>query len=121
MYIVCVIFIHIFLTGTFALVENNPLFNTSLQHSYKCFKRQTFNLTNENSNVTAGFIHLQHVQLQAFRNTTGTVFAEGKPIFIMCCLSVCLIKLSVIYFYLRRFFFVWLIRYSDFVTFMEGF
>lgn len=81
-----VLFIRIIFTGTFALVENNPLFNTSLQHSYKCYKRQTFNLTNDNSNVTAGFIHLQHVQLQAFRNTTGTVFAEGKPIFILYCI-----------------------------------
>lgn len=67
-----------FLAGTIKLVEKSPLFNTSLTHSYKCFKKQTFNLTESNSNVTAGYIHLQHVQLQAFRNATGTVFAEGK-------------------------------------------
>lgn len=68
-------------------MENAPLFNTSLEHSYKCFKKQTFNLTQNHVNVTASFIHLQHVQLQAFRNTTGTVFAEGKK-FLLNVLNV---------------------------------
>lgn len=71
----------LFAGSVIELVENNPLFNTSLSHSYKCSKKQTFNLTVSDGSVTGnvtGYISLQQVQLQAFRNATGTVFSEGK-------------------------------------------
>lgn len=59
--------------------HNTSEFATPLINSYKCTKIQTFNLTDV-KNVTAAYLHVSQLQLQAFRNATGHVFASGKVI-----------------------------------------
>jgi len=97
----------------FSLQYKHDTFNTTQKKSYKCDKVQTLNMTNENSNNTAGFLHVSKVQLQAYINSTSTTFAAAEdcepfttadivPIAAGCALIVLIIIVVVGYLIGRR-------------------
>lgn len=78
-------------------MHNTPEFGTPLGNSYKCAKVQTFNLTEKDDNKTVAYLHISHVQMQAFANNTGHKFDTGKFSFLIIKLAYCKkkIKLSI--------------------------
>ncbi|XP_018577966.1 mucin-2-like [Anoplophora glabripennis] len=62
----------------YKLFHQKTEFSTPLENSYKCAHQQTLNLTEENSNVTVAYLHVSHLQYQAFRNSTEHKFDSGS-------------------------------------------
>ncbi|CAG9823483.1 unnamed protein product [Phaedon cochleariae] len=97
----------------YTLVHNTTEFSTPLSNSYKCAKVQTLNLTEENKNDTIAYLHVSHVQFQAFRNATGHTFdsaidCDGSvtndvvPIVVGCVLAALVVMVLVAYLIGRR-------------------
>ncbi|CAH1186585.1 unnamed protein product [Phyllotreta striolata] len=101
--------------GTFknvTLIHNVSEFGTPLGNSYKCKKVQTLNLTGE-ANMT-GYLHISHLQMQAFANTTGHKFdsaidceaspitSDVVPIVVGCVLAALVVMIMVAYLVARR-------------------
>ncbi|CAH1098862.1 unnamed protein product [Psylliodes chrysocephalus] len=98
----------------YSLVHNTPEFGTPLGNSYKCAKVQTFNLTEKDDNKTVAYLHISHVQMQAFANNTGHKFdtavdceaspitSDVVPIVVGCVLAALVIMIMVAYLVARR-------------------
>lgn len=89
------------------LIHQSSEFTTSLLKSYKCDKEQILNLTDV-SNNGRGWIHISHLQLQAFGNATNNEFYSAidceptstpdvVPIAVGCALAILVIVVLVAY------------------------
>lgn len=95
------------------LIHNRTEFSTPLENSYKCGHQQTLNFTQANSNATAGYLHVSHLQYQAFRNSTehkfdsaldceSSVTPDVVPIVVGCVLAVLVVAVLAAYLFGRR-------------------
>ncbi|CAG9835144.1 unnamed protein product [Diabrotica balteata] len=90
-------------------------FSTMLDHSYKCAKVQTLNLTALGSNDTIALLHISHVQFQAFSNVTqhkfydaidceaSAITSDVVPIVVGCVLALLVVVVLVAYLVGRRY------------------
>ncbi|XP_072388803.1 lysosome-associated membrane glycoprotein 1-like isoform X2 [Diabrotica undecimpunctata] len=90
-------------------------FSTMLDHSYKCAKVQTLNLTAVGSNDTIALLHISHVQFQAFSNVTqhkfydaidceaSAITSDVVPIVVGCVLALLVVVVLVAYLVGRRY------------------
>ncbi|CAH0557288.1 unnamed protein product [Brassicogethes aeneus] len=88
-------------------------FTAPLENSYKCDRVQTLNFTGVTDPTSMAYLHISHVQLQAFHNTTGTHFnsaidcegsssADVVPIVVGCVLAGLVLMVLVGYLVGRR-------------------
>lgn len=95
------------------LIHNASEFSTPLANSYKCDKEQTLNFTQEKSNITAAYLHVTHLQYQAFHNSTehkfdsaldceGSTTPDVVPIVVGCVLAALVIMVLIAYLVGRR-------------------
>ncbi|XP_028137165.1 uncharacterized protein LOC114331726 isoform X2 [Diabrotica virgifera virgifera] len=97
------------------VTHEKPEFSTSLDHSYKCAKVQTLNLTVAGGNDTIALLHISHVQFQAFSNVTAHKFYDAidceasaitsdvVPIVVGCVLALLVVVVLVAYLVGRRY------------------
>ncbi|XP_029036044.2 lysosome-associated membrane glycoprotein 1 [Osmia bicornis bicornis] len=100
------------LNESMVLVHNASYATVGLHVSYRCVKQQTFHLTHNNTNETAGYLTISNLQFQAFKNDNSTAFgyaedcffdtADAVPIAVGCALAGLVMIVLIAYLVGRR-------------------
>ncbi|XP_076759316.1 lysosome-associated membrane glycoprotein 1 isoform X2 [Xylocopa sonorina] len=98
--------------NTMVLVHEASNYVVGLSNSYRCLRQQKFNLKQNASNETHGYVTISDLQFQAFKTDNSTVFSLAKdcafdtpdvvPIAVGCALAGLVIIVLIAYLIGRR-------------------